>query len=88
MSRMETETKLRAERARIRRRIRNWQQQCDSDDPNEIPGTALGNEEMKRFQERVAEIPKRLERLRKAGVKRLSKTDEESRVMRDRRGFD
>ncbi len=87
MSRMETETKLRAERARIRRRIRNWQQQCDSEDPNEAPGTALGNEEMKRFQERLAEIPKRLERLRKAGVKRLSKTDEDSRVMRDRRGF-
>jgi transposase/IS5 family transposase len=87
MSRMETETKLRAERAKIRRRIRNWQQQCDSEDPNEAPGTALGNEEMKRFQERLAEIPKRLERLRKAGVKRLSKTDEDSRVMRDRRGF-
>jgi transposase/IS5 family transposase len=87
MGRMETETKLRAERARIRRRIRNWQQQCDSEDPNEAPGTALGKEEMKRFQERLAEIPQRLERLRKAGVQRLSRTDEDSRVLRERRGF-
>jgi transposase/IS5 family transposase len=87
MGRMETETKLRAERAKIRRRIRTWQQRCDSEDPNEAPGTALANQEMKRFQERLAEIPKRLQRLRKAGVKRLSKTDEDSRVMRDRRGF-
>jgi transposase/IS5 family transposase len=87
LGRMETETKLRAERARIRRRIRNWQQQCDSEDPNEAPGTALGKEEMKRFQERLAEIPQRLERLRKAGVQRLSKTDEDSRVLRERRGF-
>jgi transposase len=87
LSRMETETKLRAERAQIRRRIRNWQQQCDAEDPNEAPGTALGKEEMKRFQERLAEIPQRLERLRKAGVQRLSKTDEDSRVLRERRGF-
>ena len=87
MGRMETETKLRAERAQIRRKIRSWQQQCDCEDPNEAPGMALANQEMKRFQERLAEIPKHLERLRKAGVKRLSKTDEDSRVMRDRRGF-
>src|ERR1700682_138218 len=87
MGRMETETKLRAERAKIRRKIRSWQQQCDSEDTNAAPGTALANQEMKRFQERLAEIPKRLERLRKAGVKRLSKTDEDSRVMRDQRGF-
>jgi transposase len=87
LSRMETETKLRAERAQIRRRIRSWQQQCDAEDPNEAPGTALRKEEMKRFQERLAEIPQRLERLRKAGVRRLSRTDEDSRVLRDRRGF-
>src|ERR1700680_3587846 len=36
---MEGETKLRAERAQIRRSIRNWQRHCDSDDPNEAPGT-------------------------------------------------
>ena len=87
MGRMETEIRLRAERAKIRRKIRSWQQQCDAESPNEAPGTALAQEEMKRFDERLAEIPRRLQRLRKAGVKRLSKTDADSRVMRDRRGF-
>src|SRR6202035_2395255 len=41
LGRMESETKLRAERAQIRRSIRNWQRHCDSDDPNEAPGTEL-----------------------------------------------
>jgi len=57
MGRMETEARLRAERAKIRRKIRSWQQQCDAEGPNEAPGTALAQEEMKRFDERLAEIP-------------------------------
>ena len=73
LGRMESETKLRAERAQIRRSIRNWQRHCDSDDPNEAPGTELTPETVQGLQERLAEIPRRLERLRKAGVKRISK---------------
>ena len=82
LGRMESETKLRAERAQIRRSIRNWQRHCDSDDPNEAPGTELTPETVQGLQERLAEIPRRLERLRKAGVKRISKTDADSRVLR------
>jgi transposase len=83
----ETIQRLRAERAKIRREIRGWQKQCDADDPNEAAGTELGAEQMQRFQERLAEIPRRMERLKKAGVQRLSKTDEQSRFLRERRGF-
>src|ERR1700691_1530200 len=67
----ETIPRLRAERAKIRRTVRRWQQQCDADDPNEAPGTELAAEQMQRFQERLAEIPRRMEQLKKAGVERL-----------------
>ena len=83
----ETIQRLRAERAQIRREIRRWQRQCAADDPNEAPGTELGAEKMQRLQERLAEIPRRMERLQKAGVKRLSRTDEDSRFLRERKGF-
>ena len=36
--RMDTETKLRRERARLRRKIRRWQQACDAEDPDENAG--------------------------------------------------
>ena len=38
----ETIEKLRAERAKIRKRIRRWQQQCEGEGPNEGAGTELG----------------------------------------------
>ena len=60
-NRVETKERLRAERARIRRRIRRWQQACNADDPNEASGLELKKEEMTRLQERLAEIPSRLE---------------------------
>src|ERR1700730_994210 len=59
LGRMESETKLRAERAQIRRSIRNWQRHCDSDDPNEAPGTELTPETVQGLQERLAEISRR-----------------------------
>jgi transposase len=83
----ETIARLRAERAKIRPEVRRWQQRCAADDPNEAPGTELGAEQMQRFQERLAEIPRRMERLQKAGVQRLSRTDEQSRFLRERKGF-
>jgi len=87
LGRMDSETRLRAERARIRRKIRHWQQQCDGDDPNEAAGTELTAEAVRGLEERLSEIPRRLERLKKADVKRLSQTDPDSRVLRDRQGF-
>jgi hypothetical protein len=40
-----------------------------------------------KLEQRLRAIPARLERLKKAGVKKLSRTDEDSRFLRDRRGF-
>jgi transposase len=83
----DTIEKLRAERAKIRKRIRRWQQQCEAEDPNEGAGTEVTRAALGKLEQRLAEIPERMERLRKVGVKRLSRTDEDSRFLRDRRGF-
>ena len=37
-NRVESEDGLRRERAKLRRQVRRWQQQCDAADPNEIRG--------------------------------------------------
>jgi transposase len=84
---VDTEQKLRGERAKIRKRIHRWQQQCESEDPNEGAGTVVAAEALQELQRRLGEIPLRLERLKKAGVQRLSRTDQDSRFLRDRRGF-
>lgn len=73
---------LRKERARIRQRIRRWQKQCDSQDPETHPGA-----EVEGWRERLAEIPRQLEQLRKSGQKRSSRSDPESRYLRRRGGF-
>jgi transposase len=83
----ETIEKLRAERAKIRKRIRCWQQQCESEDPNEGAGTVVARAALEKLEKQGAAIPARMERLKKAGVKKLSKTDPESRFLRDRKGF-
>lgn len=83
----DTIEKLRTERAKIRKRIRRWQQQCEAEDPNEAGGTELAREILGKLEEQLAGIPKRMERLKKAAVTRLSRTDEDSRFLRDRRGF-
>lgn len=83
----ETIEKLRAERAKIRTRIRRWQQQCDGEGPNEGAGTEVASEVVAKWEERLREIPARIERLQKAGVKKLSRVDEDSRFLRERRGF-
>jgi len=75
--------KLRAERARIRQRIRRWQKQCDSED-GEPAGSAVDAEGWK---PRLEEIPRQLEQLRKSGQQRGSRTDPESRYLRQRNGF-
>lgn len=82
---IESVAKLRAERAKIRRRIRRWQQQCDGEDPNEGAGTTVG--QAASWQRQLEQIPVRLERLRKTGLQKLSGTDGDSRFLRDRRGF-
>ena len=44
--RVDTVARLRAERAKIRRRIRRWQKQCDTQAADEAPGQPLSAEQM------------------------------------------
>jgi transposase/IS5 family transposase len=83
----ETVEKLRGERAKIRRGIRRWQRQCEMQDPNEGAGMAVSREALEGLRRRLGEIPARIERLKKAGGKKLSRTDEDSRFLRERQGF-
>jgi transposase len=85
--RIDTEQTLRNARARIRREIRRWQKQCDADDPNEGAGSEVGREVLARLEQQLAEIPPRLERLHKSGLKKLSRSDPDSRFLREQGGF-
>jgi transposase len=85
--RLDTEQALREKRARIRRDIRRWQKQCDAEDPNEGAGQEVGREVMAQLEQQEGEIPVRLERLRKSGLNKLSRTDPDSRFLRERGGF-
>lgn len=85
--RMDSERKLRAERAKIRRQIRHWQQACNDADPNEAPGLELGPQECERLERALAQIPPRLQELKKSGLKRRSRTDPDSRFLKERKGF-
>jgi transposase len=84
---VESIAKLRAERAKIRKQIRRWQQQCDAEDPNEGAGTALSREAVSKLEQRLQQIPERIERLQKAGGHKLSRVDQDSRFLPDRQGF-
>lgn len=75
---------LRRERARIRQRIRRWQKQCDQDDHEPAGGGMVSVEQ---WQQRLEEIPRQLEQLRKSGQQRGSRSDPESRYLRQRGGF-
>lgn len=82
--RSSTGAQLRRERARIRQRIRRWQKQCDQDDRE--PGSG-GTIEVNQWQQRLKQIPRQLEQLRKSGQQRGSRSDPESRYLRQRGGF-
>ena len=45
--------KLRGERAKIRQRIRRWQQQCQAQDPNEGAGTELARESWQQLEQQL-----------------------------------
>jgi transposase len=82
--RVDTEQRLRNERAKLRRNVRRWQQACDKDD-TEPGGLTVAIEDA---EHKLAEMPRRLERLRKSGLKKLSRTDPDARFLRCRRGFE
>lgn len=81
--RSNTVEQLRRERARIRQRIRRWQQQCDRDD-EPTGGVAGAPADWRR---RLEEIPQQLDQIRKSGQKSSSRRDPESRYLRRRGGF-
>jgi transposase len=78
--RVDTEQKLRNERAKLRRQIRRWQKACDGDD-KEPGGLQVA---MAEAEEKLGEMPRRLERLRKSGLKKLSRSDQDARFLRQR----
>lgn len=80
--RSDSRESLRRERARIRQRIRRWQKRCDQDDPDTRVAA-----EVEGWRERLQEIPRQLEELKKSGQKRSSRSDPESRYLRRRGGF-
>jgi transposase len=85
--RVDTEQALRDARARLRREIRRWQKQCDVDDPNEGAGVEVGREVLAQLERQLGEIPARLERLQKSGLKKISQSDADSRFLHQRGGF-
>ena len=87
---------LRRERARLRQRIRRWQQRCNQDEEDDA---GAGAQAAAGWQRRLDEIPRQLEQLRRIGrersprtrpparPQRVSRTDPESRYLRRRGGF-
>ena len=82
--RSDTLEQLRRERARIRQRIRRWQKECDRQEEYDGPGTKV--EQLAEWQQRLEEIPRQMEQLRKSNQRRGSRTDPESRYLRKRGG--
>ena len=77
---VDTEQALRDTRARLRRQVRVWQKAADQDD-QEPGGLEVAIGELNRA---LAGMPHRLERLKKSGLKKLSRTDEDARFLRQR----
>lgn len=78
--RVDSEQALRDTRARLRRQVRAWQKEADHDDQE--PGgleVAIGE-----LNQALAQMPRRLERLKKSGLKKLSRSDEDARFLRQR----
>jgi transposase len=78
--RVDSEQKLRDERAKLRSDIRRWQKACDGDD-SEPGGLQVAIEQA---EQKLAAMPARLQQLRKSGLKKLSRTDEDARFLRKR----
>jgi transposase len=78
--RVDSEQALRNTRAQLRRQVRAWQKAADRDD-QEPGGLEVAISEL---NQALAEMPARMERLKKSGLKKLSQTDEDARFLRQR----
>jgi hypothetical protein len=81
--RVDSEQALRDTRARRRRQVRAWQKAADRDDA-EPGGLEVVIGELDRA---LDELPRRLERLKMSGLKKLSRTDEDARFLRQAEGL-
>jgi len=80
--RIDAEQALRDTRAQLRRQVRSWQQAADRDE--EEPGgldVAIAD-----LEGAIGELAPRLERLKKSGLAKLSRTDADARFLRERGG--
>lgn len=80
--RLDTEQQLRDLRAGLRRQVRRWQQMLDRDDADS-GGLEVAIEHL---ESKLAELPQRLEKLQKSGLRKLSVTDPDARFLRTRGG--
>lgn len=76
--RVDSEQGLRDTRARLRRQVRSWQKAADRDDA-EPSGLEVAIAELDRA---LGELPRRLQRLKNSGLKKLSRTDEDALFLR------
>jgi transposase len=81
--RVDTEQALRDTRAQLRRQVRSWQKEAYRDDA-EPSGLDVAIAELNKA---LDEMPRRLERLKKSALKKLSRSDEDARFLRQRGGF-
>src|SRR5260370_37721213 len=77
--RVMTEEGLRAERARKRRQGREWGRRVREMEPEENPGGVVA--ELERVRQRLAEIPREMQQLRKSGLKRRARAAQDSRSL-------
>src|SRR2546426_6336122 len=61
---------------RSRKNIRRWQQQCANEDPNEGAGLEVARAAMEKLEGQLREIPVRLQRLKKSGMRSEEHTSE------------
>jgi transposase len=85
--RTETEQELRQRLAQTRRAIRRWQQQCAAPESDEEPGTQVDPSYEQRLERQLEQTRQRLEKLVKSGAKQQSRTDPDSRFLRQAGGF-
>jgi transposase len=81
-SRVDTVEKLRRQRARYRRQVRDWQKRGQAED--NVVAKEYAQEQMEKAQKRLDSIPRRLQKLKKSGRERLPQTDPEARVLKKR----
>ena len=85
--RMDTRKRLRRQRLRMRKQIREWQKKTVEQDDRD-DATKMKDEEIAKLQAGLDEMPRRLEKLKKSGQKQVSRTDPEARWLRDgKRGW-